>query len=265
MPRDTSFITILRDPVSNFESVFYYMEIAQRCGITSGDNLSKITKFLDEREENLAKLQGSGTLINNGQLFDLGFDPEQMKNDSLIQQHIVKIAERFQLVMILEYIDESLVLMKRKLCWSLQDVAYFQFLKSATRRKGLPAEIREKIRKQNRADVQLYEHFNKTFWKNIQAEGEGFYSEVKQLVELREKLRVQCIGNERVQAAFAQDHSKVTRFEIRTNISGPLREKCCRMLREEPHYIFHHRLRQTPGWSKFLPNFKCRRYETGRG
>lgn len=261
MPRDSVFITILRHPVSNFRSVFSYMEVALKQGISGEDNFIKMKNFLDNPKEYHMRLTGSGALTYNGQLYDLGLEAKDMINDALVQQHINRIAERFQLVMILEYIDESLVLMKRKLCWNLHDVAYFQFLKSARKREKLTKEVEEKIRKHNKADLKLYEYFNNTFWKQIRAEGPDFYVEVKLLAKLREKLRKQCIGDEKVVTAFAQTYSKVKTFEIRANISGPVKQRCCRMLREEHQYILHHRLRQTPGWSKFLSSFKCLNYE----
>lgn len=261
MPRDTAFITIIREPVSNFRSVFSYMEIAERYGISGGNILNKLKTFLDNSNHYFAKLTDSAMLTYNGQLYDLGLEADQMINDSIVHQHIHRIAERFQLVMILEYINESLVLLKRKLCWSLHDVAHFQFLKYATKREKLPQEFKEKIKKHNRADLKLYEYFNKTFWKQVQVEGPDFFTEVEELKKMGKDLKKQCIGQVKISKAFAQTYSKVETHEIRTNISGSAKEKCCRMVREEHNYILHHRLRQTPGLSKFLSKFTCLEYK----
>lgn len=44
----------------------------------------------------------------------------------MIQKHIDELAEKIDLVLIMEYFDESLVLLKRELCWELDDVVYFK-------------------------------------------------------------------------------------------------------------------------------------------
>ena len=44
----------------------------------------------------------------------------------MIKKHIDELAEKIDLVLIMEYFDESLVLLKRELCWDLDDVVYFK-------------------------------------------------------------------------------------------------------------------------------------------
>lgn len=47
----------------------------------------------------------------------------------MIKKHIDELAEKIDLVLIMEYFDESLVLLKRELCWDLDDVVYFKLNK----------------------------------------------------------------------------------------------------------------------------------------
>lgn len=44
----------------------------------------------------------------------------------MIKKHIDELEEKIDLVLIMEYFDESLVLLKRELCWDLDDVVYFK-------------------------------------------------------------------------------------------------------------------------------------------
>lgn len=44
----------------------------------------------------------------------------------MIKKHVDELAEKIDLVLIMEYFDESLVLLKRELCWDLDDVVYFK-------------------------------------------------------------------------------------------------------------------------------------------
>ena len=56
--------------------------------------------------------------------FDLGLEQENFSNEEEITEFIENISKRFDLVLIAEYFDESLVLMKRMLCWDFEDIVY---------------------------------------------------------------------------------------------------------------------------------------------
>lgn len=61
-----------------------------------------------------------------GQIFDLGLQHKYYNDPLVIKKHIEDLAEKINLVLIMEYFDESLVLLKRELCWDLDDVIYFK-------------------------------------------------------------------------------------------------------------------------------------------
>lgn len=61
-----------------------------------------------------------------GQIFDLGLQHKYYNDPVMIQKHIDELAENIDLVLIMEYFDESLILLKRELCWELDDVVYFK-------------------------------------------------------------------------------------------------------------------------------------------
>ena len=252
MSKTAAFITILRDPVTNFESVFYYMEIAHACGIRGNDNIDMITKFLSS--SCFQRLSGSTTLIKNGMLFDLGLSASEHRDMNVVKKHIENLAKRFQLVLIMEYFDESLVLLKRCFCWKLEDVAYFPFLKSATKRKQLPLEIKKKIRNWSKGDMMLYNYFNRTFWQRVANEGKGFFEEVEQLRKLNQELRRKCTDGEYTHLGHAQTYSHVTSFKLKKNVGANNKARCCRMLRSEVSYIRYNRRRQTPGRTGAMPD-----------
>ena len=56
--------------------------------------------------------------------FDLGLEQESFSNEEEIAKFIENISKSFELVLIAEYFDESLVLMKRMLCWDSEDIIY---------------------------------------------------------------------------------------------------------------------------------------------
>lgn len=183
MRSDTKYITILRDPVNQFESTFNYMELYRDFNLPKFPNpmevfLKNPYGHLQNLTKRVKSLPESINLVRNGMFFDLGFSSLMgSRKDSELRSAIANIEKEFSLVLIMEYFDESLVLLKREFCWDLDDVIY---IKQNQRKHGnntshnfISAQLRRRIRNWNRADALLYEHFNKTFWEKIKRHGGG--------------------------------------------------------------------------------------------
>ena len=65
-------------------------------------------------------LRSDKDLLENSQAFDLGLDHSSTKEEV---EAMIEDMDTWDLVLITEYYDESLVLMKRKMCWELADVS----------------------------------------------------------------------------------------------------------------------------------------------
>ena len=63
---------------------------------------------------------------------------------------------------------ESMVLLKAKLCWEWDDLLYFTKNKRAEV-DPLSKEVVSKMERWNALDHQIFEHFNTTLWKEIEA------------------------------------------------------------------------------------------------
>ena len=71
------------------------------------------------------------------------------------------LKQEFDLVMLMEYFDESLVLLKRRFCWKMEDILYFELNeRMGIEKQDVTSQVREQIRKWNSADVLLYDAFN---------------------------------------------------------------------------------------------------------
>lgn len=137
-------------------------------------------------------------MIKNGQFFDLGLPTTDYHRTKIIKQAIQELYDKFTLVLIYEYIDESLVLMKRRLCWQFDDILYLDFQhanKNTWNRKDTPDKLKEKIRRWNQADTQLYDFFNRSLWTEIEYEGEEFWKELREFKKLKENTEKDCLGN----------------------------------------------------------------------
>ena len=58
----------------------------------------------------------------NQQLWDLGTTSLEMEDMETVEEQIARYDSQFDLVLIMEYFDESLVLLAELLCWDLSQV-----------------------------------------------------------------------------------------------------------------------------------------------
>ena len=66
--------------------------------------------------------RSSAIIGKNQQLWDLGTTYIEMEDPGTVEDKISKFDFEFDLVMIAEYFDESLVLLAQLLCWELTEV-----------------------------------------------------------------------------------------------------------------------------------------------
>ena len=245
MEANTKYITILRNPVHTFESIFNYMELYDYFGLPRG--VDSLEKFLTKPHEYLATkgtLSGSLNLVRNGMLFDLGLHTSYHDNETAVRNAIQKIDEDFALVLITDYYDESLVLLKRELCWDLDDIVY---IKLNQRRNGDKVKkthkknLEDAIRRWNWADVLLYQHFNRTFWKKIREHGDGFYEDLENFQRKKQEMYQQCVAPVEVEETALGLTGKIRGFQLNENVSTHNRYLCLKILTNEVGYINYFR------------------------
>ena len=262
MPPDTSFITILRDPLENFPSAFEYMDVAyvnKMKGRTTSQNIDTFFHKINDYFVTYYKKVGTVSyLLRNGQFFDLGHRIQRVRTQNQVYPYIKEFERIFDHVLITEYFDESLILMKREFCWELEDVLYFKFLERTSGETQLSATAEEKIRLWSHADVILYEHFKDRLLQEILKQGQDFYDEVEQLREFNKKMKEKCIGEEQLEKAPGSRSSKVRKFVLRQDLSHESKVECCRMIRSENDYVDYHRTKQgASGKNRLNPLVGC--------
>ena len=62
----------------------------------------------------------SGAL--NSQLTDLGIKSQDLRDEQKIREKVKGVDDQFDLVMLADQFDESLILLAEKLCWKLEDL-----------------------------------------------------------------------------------------------------------------------------------------------
>ena len=253
-PRKASkYITTIRNPVEQFESVFNYFRIGKVYGF-GGDPRESLERFLKNGTE--SKQRRISRLARNPMSFDLGLDERFYQNITAIKEYIAFLEKEFDLVMISDYFDESVVLMKRLLCWEFDDILYIKANKRIDKERAvnLSEDTKENIKSWNKADVLLYQHFNQTFWREIQMEGEDFYNDLATFRYKKAEMTRLCLTNETsIQLWFGRKYVKVS--NLKQNLSGETKEKCETMTRFE--LLFNHHLREKQQF-KSEGNFRAR-------
>ncbi|XP_035696262.1 galactose-3-O-sulfotransferase 2-like [Branchiostoma floridae] len=193
MPRDTKYITTIREPFSHLKSVFNWYKLARVYRVLGKNPVGEFLKSPAMYEARRRDIIPSKT--RNFMAFDLGFPIRtQSDNDTAIKEFISKMDEDFVLVIILEHLDESLVLLKRYLCWSLSDILYWRQNKRNYQYKGtkLTTKQRRIHQKWSNVDYALYNHFNATLWKKIEEQGPDFWEEVRHFEALHNDVMHFC-------------------------------------------------------------------------
>ena len=242
--KTTRYITILREPSEHFESIFNFFMLG-RYFKDLRNVTTPLQSFLQKAEFYFNKpplnVTGLMNLLKNPALFELGLDTIYYREVTMVQDYIRFLQREFDLVMLMEYFDESLVLLKRRFCWEINDILYFKLneRRSGDRQK-LSKYTRKKIRKWNSGDVLLYDVFNRTLWERIKHEGPGFFKDLEIFRKAKETMKNSCL----------REGNFVTRpyrgrfvkgYALKTNISKELNETCGKMIMNEIPFIDHHR------------------------
>ena len=127
--------------------------------------------------------------LNNRQSVEYGFSDDVIisRNQSKIDDFIQKLDKELHLVLIAEYLDESLVLMRRLCNWGIQDIVYRSLhVRSWDRETTKPrAYDRRRYKKWASVDYALYDFFVKRLWKQIKLLESEFFDEVLHFRQIR--------------------------------------------------------------------------------
>lgn len=134
--------------------ILNYKQIDSQIDVTR-DNAAL---FMSQKQMTVRR--SKGRLGNNMMLFDMGVDVHSQMTAIEVYQAIEAADELFDIVLISERLDESLILMKECLCWDFEDIVFFT--KNARRdekKATLSPEHIEKLQILNSGDMLLYDHF----------------------------------------------------------------------------------------------------------
>ncbi|EDO37531.1 predicted protein, partial [Nematostella vectensis] len=198
----SAYISIIREPLKNFESTFRNLDYASALDMEDPDPMAAFLENPKMHIEHVIKMRmfkDPLNLIKNGMFFDLGLRTADYHKPEVVKDAILDIDAKFTLILIYEYLDESLVMLKRKLCWELDDVVYLkaQYLNHEHHaRKSFSSSEKAALKNWSKADVALYEYFNKTLWQRISYEEPEFSKDLAVFRERQRTIEADCSNYE---------------------------------------------------------------------
>nr|XP_013041505.2 galactose-3-O-sulfotransferase 2-like [Anser cygnoides] len=191
VPSTAVYFSILRNPVQLMESSFVYYK-----GTSAFSRARSLEEFLSQPYRYYNPTASDSHYARNLMTFDFGFNPDGEVSAKRVHLMLKAIEASFDLLLISEYFDESMVLLKETLCWDLDSVVSFPLnSRDSSTRSPLSGAIVEKIKDWNKLDWEIYIHFNRTFWERIDRDigRERMQREVKVLRERQAELAKTCL------------------------------------------------------------------------
>ncbi|XP_061493700.1 galactose-3-O-sulfotransferase 2 [Rhineura floridana] len=255
MPNDTFYFSVLRHPASLLESSYIYYKYSP-----AFRKSKNVNEFLASpwSSYNLTEKNWNFNARNH-MWFDLGYDNNAEYNDHYVQSVIQDVEQNFQLMLIAEYFDESMILLKNTLCWDLDDVIYFKLnTRSLDSVQTLNPESKEKVKEWCALDWKLYTHFNNTFWIKIQERMhlKTLYKEVALLQKRQKELMEICLLEERAidetriidkkLKPYQSGHAKILGYNLKKDLDNKTQAICQKMIIPELQYTAYMYSHQFP-------------------
>ncbi|KAF3836689.1 hypothetical protein F7725_004153, partial [Dissostichus mawsoni] len=262
MPADTFYFSIIRDPAGMAESSFaYYKEVAPafRKAKSLGDFADNPYRYYDSRVRN--------NYARNLLMFDFGMDNNANFSLAVAQKAETMIRQTFNLILVSEYFDQSMILLRHALCWPLETVVSFSL--NARQQKpsdvGAERELREQSSSGSRYRVQRGTPPSQdtdqcdggtageaAAVERLRLDIKSFgYAQMEQEVSLLRMLRKEmaqvCLrdGGKPVEARRIRDKNirpfqlgllQILGYELQPGLDNATRTACLRMIRPELQY-----------------------------
>ncbi|XP_038642688.1 LOW QUALITY PROTEIN: galactose-3-O-sulfotransferase 2-like [Scyliorhinus canicula] len=255
MPNGSFYFSIVRNPVRLAESSFaYYHSVSP-----AFKRAASLDEFVSHADSYYRSQELNSHYTRNLMWFDFGYDSNAMAVPGFnVSTALGELERTFDLILVAEHFDESMVLLREALCWELEDVVYFKLnARSGASVSSLNATAADRVRAWNRLDWELYRHFNASFWQRVATYGhQRMQQDLGRLRELRRRLTATClqggapVEGERVTnkalRPYNSGDAKILGYILRANLSRNVRELCQRMVLPERYHLHHLQKKQSP-------------------
>ncbi|XP_059468488.1 galactosylceramide sulfotransferase-like isoform X2 [Neocloeon triangulifer] len=237
-----TFVTIVRDPVDLFESLYTYARWEHLFKM-SLPRFARAVSLNTTRSQDFLTV-GAGYSGHNQMLHDFGLPERDSYSEEKVKQKISEIEQDFDLIMVAEELEASLVLLSELLCWPLDAmVALPVNVRFPQYKRPLDEQTRALLRDWLWADQMLYEHFWHLFQKRkLEFGAERLQENIAKLQRLNYEAREVCGVSENyfdnLTGVFKPSSNLVKGYDVNN------RTRCVNMARSELSYIDILRRRQ---------------------
>ncbi|XP_077991546.1 galactosylceramide sulfotransferase-like [Glandiceps talaboti] len=186
---NAKYVTIIRSPHARLKSSFYFSGKDKLFPNTS----NPLQEYLQQRYDSFkeGKARDLKAYVPRFRL-PLSIDPANMMPE------LERLDSELDLVMLTEYYDESLILLKKLMCWEFEDIVYAVSMKAHTiYQPPITPKMADMITELSLRDIQFYNYFNETFWKKVNNYDGDFSADLETFRTLKEDISSRCsYGNE---------------------------------------------------------------------
>uniref|UniRef100_A0A8C9VJP8 Galactose-3-O-sulfotransferase 2-like n=1 Tax=Scleropages formosus TaxID=113540 RepID=A0A8C9VJP8_SCLFO len=247
MPPDTFYFSIMGDPVTMAKSAFSYFKTIS----PAFSQAESFHAFVSKPWKYYNPYVQYSHFSRNMMWFDFGFDHNANYSESLAMKGESVIRKTFNMILLLEYFDESLVLLRHALCWPMEAIITFSMnmQQSGSNEEMLLTENQERrLRDWNALDWHLYKAFNHTFWEEVERFGVArMEQELVILRNLRAKQMQTClledgklVESNKISDAdlkpFQTGVKKILGYQLKPDLDNATHKACLNMVRPEIPY-----------------------------
>lgn len=214
--------TIVRNPVNQFESLYSYMNLDGYYGLDLKNFTQALRTKSNATDPNKRVIYGQ--FGRNQIAFDLGVNATNFDNEALIMEEIKKLDSDFDLVLIAERMEESLILLADLLCWPLDHVISLELnARKPEKYVKLSQEERDTLAKWLNADSAIYSYFQQRFDNRVaevkaRKETNWMEKQIKILRQLNDDLKSRCViervGNEKLNGSLKESSNIIMGYRI---------------------------------------------------
>ena len=189
MPKDTLYIASVRNPLTHITSVLEEFDTVN-FPMVQQTKWSNLTEYFLDNLEKYGPSMRMPTKSLMAQMF--GVPDKDLDNLEVIDRALEYIDKQFALVIVMEYFDESLIVLRRKLCWEMADIVYLSQRVSHRPRDPVSDKNEEKYREWSYADFLIHHHFADKLWAQEIPKHSDFWDELHTLRKINKMITDYC-------------------------------------------------------------------------
>jgi len=180
MGKDYKLISIIRDPAERLNSQYYFGNLANKRNLT-------LNKLVKRNKMDMRLVCGNAFVT----AFGIDCNKRDYYNVSLVQSKIAEINKKFDLILIQEFMEESLILLKRLLSMKWEDVVQIS-IKKTTHKEKIQKKVRKMLMKRLWPDYLFYDFFKAKFQREVAKHANLIAREKETLLWFQNKAEKEC-------------------------------------------------------------------------